>query len=57
MPRGHEYDPWYSLSIRNGLLLYIFLGKRPSLLHPNDLFPITILLKGSVLSFVSLLSL
>ena len=28
MPRGHEHDPLYSLSIRNMVFQCIFLGKK-----------------------------
>ena len=38
MPRGHEHDPLYSLSIRNMVFqtyTVYFCGKRRSSLHPN----------------------
>ena len=35
MPRGHDYDPVYSLSIRNMAFTLNFSEKRRSLLHPN----------------------
>ena len=38
MPRGHEHDPLYSLSIRNMVFqtyTVYFWGKRRSSLHPN----------------------
>ena len=36
MPRGLEQDPLYSLCIRKMVFQVVyFLGKRPSLLHPN----------------------
>ena len=35
MPSGHDYDPLYSLSIRNMAFTLNFSGKRWSLLHPN----------------------
>ena len=35
MPRGHDYYPLYSLSIRNMAFTLNFSGKRRSLLHPN----------------------
>ena len=34
-PGGHDYDPVYSLSIRNMAFTLNFSGKRRSLLHPN----------------------
>ena len=52
MPRGHEQDPLYSLSIRNMVCRCIFLGDKGGhyyiqTLH-NDLFSLYYLLLGKL---------